>query len=331
MLTFQTFQTNQTRQFMKDVSQLIKAGLSMEKALSLLIKETQNQKFKKNIEHIYVNLTLGQSLQKNLQNLLPNTIPAHFADIAHIPRIDIFLDHLEQFLDKKIKQTQTLKKQLAYPSMLLLTLSLLGVGFCKIIAPTYSAFFQGSGLPVPRSIVMAQHALKYIQPSIIGIAFSIGSLSLHSPTRRKIVRFIQKYFFKDSPGELLWLLGILMKSGIPLNLALPALKLSPNNSLYPSFSQMRHITEQTGSLYLGIKASKLIPEKYQAMLLHAEKTQTLADRLIDVGHEILNDTHDKTIQQLAFVQPILLGIIGLCISAFSYISFVPILSSLQAF
>lgn len=329
MNTTSKIKTMQILLFLKDLSRLLQTGISLEKAIQIITNDCQSTQLKQKIKLLHEKLSQGESIQKCIQELLPTTLPAHFSTITKIPQIEIFLDHLISFLQKKMTITQELKKQLAYPMLLFITLTLLLVGFCLVIAPTYLQFFENSGLKIPVSIQILQTSIYWIESHFLWALLIITTPFLIPKTRHNVLLKTKEFVFKSNPGEIVWMLGILIKSGIPLQNSLAAIQISPSIPLAKSITRLKEVTTQSGSLYEGFCASKLISEKYQVLLLHAEQTNRLAETLIEVGTYIIDDVHNAALTKTATIQPILLAVIGLLISGFTYLSFVPILKSLQ--
>ncbi len=320
----------QAKRFIKELSNLLKAGLSLHVAIDILLQDCKDSSIKLSIQKIRTKLHQGLPFQQCLPLLLPAQFPAHFSSITILPNLEQFLHHIEHYLDKKIARSQSLIKQLTYPTILLISLMILTLGFVTIIAPTYLQFFESSGLNTPKSIQIFQTIAKSLTQFGPWIATVLAVPFLIPTVRKKALSPIYVWLGLDNPGEILWILGILLDNGIPLIKSIHCLNLSPSSPNYQKYNHLIDETKRTGSLCTGIEASALLSKKYLALLSNAEKTNRLSTYLLYVGEEMLEAEHQKIEKLTTFIQPLLLALIGLLITLFTYISFVPIVQSLQS-
>ena len=328
MFIFNSKNTEQSKQLFKELSNLLKAGISLHNAIDILIKEAPFS-LKNALIQLRENLHKGSPFQHSLPLFLPSGFPAHFASITTIPQLDDFLSHLEKYLEKKLETAQHVIKQLTYPTILILSLMILSVAFMLIIAPTYLQFFESTGLAPPYAFVLFQKMPIVLKTYGIWIVL-IVALPFSHPGIRKIGTHKAQTFFKTSNhGEILWILGILIENGIPLIKSLQCINLPPSSHHFQTMQKMIHHTEQSGSLSEGIKASRFVSEKHTALITNAERSRRLGQTLINIGKEIIESEQKRLERLTSTIQPILLALIGLLITGFTYISFVPILKSLQ--
>lgn len=326
--------------FMKNLSFLIKSGISVVESINLIRLQTKIGKEKIIYSSIISNLKNGRSLSRSLEacsggfdNFTLNIVRASELSGNLVDG----LSHLANELKKKILFRRKIISALLYP--LVITIATLGVtGFLIIyIFPKILPIFQslGAQLPLSTKIIIALsnfvrlcgiYLLFGIIIIIIIIKFSIkhnykmkliyDNILLHLPIVNKIIK-------NYNISNIFRTVGLLLNSNIPLNQTLVITSETTDNSCY-----QKSFYDISLSINKGKNISDLMysyPDLYPDILCHmvatGEKSGDLPETFIYLSEFYENEFDDQTKNLSNSIEPLLMIIMGIIIG-FIAISFI---------
>ncbi|MCP4049996.1 MAG: hypothetical protein GY730_04750 [bacterium] len=317
--------------FCDKLTKLLDSGLDIEKSLEIIYKDESDPEFKEKIALLSSKLYYGESFTANLKIILPDQIPFNFSHLSRIPDLSIFLRELSIYYSEKTSTIKKLISQLTYPCFLIITTMAVFVLLITVILPSYEKFFSNMTIPVPAFLHYMMNITSAVQTNlsfIIIIALLIILFFSHKITYHS-KNFIYKLFFPYRISDLLWLISIFLQSGTDLKQTLESIYSNNENPFLDKFNYF--IREFFSSGDFALKFHKIFStSSYQKeLLLTGEKTGMLHKSLLEIAKDIKLKEQEKLYFILNTIQPSILLFLGIIICFFIYISFIPVLQSIQ--
>jgi type II secretion system protein F len=227
--------------FTRELSDLIDAGLPIDRALSVLLEQSDNEALHAMIQKLQADIRSGNALSDALRSF-PREFPSLYANMIHAGEVSgqlaPVLTRLADFLEKEQVRRSQVLAALTYP-MVLISVALLAVTFLlTYVIPKLNDVFKqlGTGLPLPTQILLGvSHALMtywYVFLAVIGGTLmlyrawsstpggrtTIDTLKLNAPLFGGLTHKIVMARFVRT-------LGTLMGGGVPI---LDSLEISGN-------------------------------------------------------------------------------------------------------
>ncbi len=326
--------------FIKNLSFLIKSGVSVVESINLIKNQTKSKKEKMIFSNITTNLKNGKSLSKSLEccnggfnNFTLNIIKA--GELSGNLVND--MSHLANELKKEILFRRKIISALLYP--IVITIATLGVsGFLIIyIFPKILPIFQSLGSQLPLSTKIIISVSNLIRSCgifiVLGITILISTIKflIKNNSRVKLIYdntllhlpIINKVIKNYNISNIFRTIGLLLNSNIPLNQTLIITSETINNSCY---------RKSFHNISLGINRGKniselmyLYPNLFPDILCHmvatGEKSSELSETFIYLSEFYENEFDDQTKNLSNSIEPLLMIIMGIIIG-FIAISFI---------
>ncbi|MFN3484731.1 MAG: type II secretion system F family protein [Planctomycetota bacterium] len=309
--------------FTRQLGDLLKAGVPVNRALRTLTEQTSNQEFSGIVAELEKAVSSGSSLHEALGKF-PRLFPPLYTSMVRAGEAGGFLEdalrRLASFLEKDQELRSRIASALAYPA-LLIVIGTFAVGFLMVFfIPRFSEIFKklGDDLPVPTQIVMAASGfLRDGWPFLLGsLAFAmllgrraartrrgrriLDRLRLRAPLFGDVVR-------KSAVARFARTLGTLLKSGVPILEALSISKEALGNEvLRDDVDEAAAGVRQGRSLAEILRRSRSFPPMVTDMIAVGEETGNLDEVLIQVA-----DSYDTQVDRsvrvfVALFEPALL-------------------------
>lgn len=295
--------------FTRELADLLKAGVALDRALTVIAQNTPNQRMVEVIEDIQKEVSRGQPLHQALSRH-GRMFPDFFCSMVKAGEAGGFLEdvlvRISNFAEKDEELRSRIRASLAYP-ILLSVIGLAAVVFLMVFfIPRFSMVFAqfGATLPVMTQIVIgfSAYTKKYI---LLILAVALGAavgvrqyvatpagreladgLKLRLPVvgtllkKRGIARFTRTF-------------GTLLKSGVPIVEALHIAKEAMGN-----VHLMRDIDEVAVGIRRGDKVgqllgrSRFIPAIVSSMVTVGEESGNLDEVLVGIA-----DSYDAQVDR----------------------------------
>lgn len=162
--------------FTRELADLIDAGLPIDRALSVLIEQSDNAALVSMIQRIQGDVRAGKPLSEALRSF-PREFPPLYANMIHAGEVsgqlaDV-MTRLADFLEKEQVRRSQIIAALTYP-MVLVGVAVLAVTFLLwFVIPRLQGVFEelGTGLPLPTQILLSTSAFmgKYWWAILLGL------------------------------------------------------------------------------------------------------------------------------------------------------------------
>jgi general secretion pathway protein F len=324
--------------FKKDISQLevmlftqklavtMKAGLTLDAALALLIETADSERLKSMLEKVTTAIHNGVALSDALQQhstsfdrFYMNTLRAGEA----AGTLDVVLARLTKHLERSRATQKSVQAALTYPVILMavaaITLSILLV----YVVPQFQALFEDMGqeLPLPTQIVIAL-ADGFKQYGwiaailLVALVFVIKKMMRDSEKRVPIdklmlkIPLVSEMIVRLEVSRFSRTLATLLSNGVPMLNALNVVAGSLNNSVVRQLiNSVKNNVQEGVDIAAALKKQPLFPPMAVQLIQVGEETGELVPMLEQVA-DIYDDELQDSIQRfLLLLEPLM--IIGL--------------------
>ncbi len=322
--------------FTRQLGDLLKAGVAIDRALVTLKEQTSNEKLCGIIGEIQKDVLAGKPFHEAFGQH-PQVFGSLFVSMVKAGETGGFLEdvlhRLAGFIDKDEELKSRIRSALAYPT-LLMTIGFLAITFLMIFfIPRFSEIFDkmGGNLPLPTQIIMAiSYFLKdYWFAFLAGILAMIAGLKHFSETTggRAWLDMVQlriplfgEIVRKNAVSRFTRTLGTLLRSGVPILSALQIARDAMVNVVL-----MSDIDEAAAGVKQGRTMAELLRESHSFprmvidMIAVGEEGGNLDEVLINVA-----DTYDLQVDRsvrtfVSLFEPALLLLMA-CVVGFIVIS-----------
>jgi len=149
--------------FTRELADLIDAGLPIDRSLSVLIDQTDNESLREMVRKMQGDVRAGKPLSDALRNF-PREFPPLYANMIHAGEVSGQLagvmTRLADFMEKEQVRRSQVIAALTYP-MVLITIAVLAVAFLlTFVIPRLTDVFKdlGAALPLPTQILLGTSA-----------------------------------------------------------------------------------------------------------------------------------------------------------------------------
>ncbi|MFA5880185.1 MAG: type II secretion system F family protein [Candidatus Margulisiibacteriota bacterium] len=316
--------------FCEQLLTLLKAGFDLTRAIDIILSDEKNPRFKNKILDLKDNLLRGEPFTKSLKSVLPSSTNLKFDQVQLIPDLTIFLEELKSFYQEKISLINKIGASLTYPLVLLGMTCFLIIIFIFNLLPFYESFFQEFNLKMPiflKILIIFKALISSNLLIIVFILFLIITL-FYRKINKLINLFVNKLFFQENFSDILWLISLLLKSGFKLQVIFDSISFN-SKKLNCDFKKFKVKAEASGTLAAPFIEIFNLPHYFCERLLISEKSGDFAVHLKEIAYEINQIESKKQIFYLKLLQPLLLIMLGFMILGLVYLTFLPIISSIN--
>jgi len=330
----------------KNLSGMLKAGLSLYRALSVLKKQTKNSKLSKILTSLTDEINSGGTLSSGLSKF-PDVFSKLFISMTRAGEesgnLAGALSDIGMNLEKSHSLTKKVRGALIYPGIILSAMVIIGVLMFAFVVPTLAATFKSLGvaLPAPTRILIFfgnffSHNLILTFAIIIGAGFCFYSLFR--------AQFMAKYI--DYVTVRLPVIGNLAKelntartartisslllAGVSITRAVEITEDIVQNIYYKKVLEEAKVAIEKGAPFSEVfeKNNKLYPVMMSEMIQVGEETGKLSDMLLEIASFYETEIENKTKNLSTIIEPVLMVLIGAGVGFFAISMISPLYSIL---
>ena len=316
--------------FTQELSTLIKAGLTLDRSLSIITEITDNENLKEITRELLKDVRGGKSFSESLlkhprvfNRLYVNMIKAGEAGGV----MDVVLERLVDFLERSQELKSTVINAMIYPIVLIFVMGLVISIMLIFVVPKFVGIFDmmGQEIPLPTRILLAfSMIMKNYWWLIIGLFFAgyswfknytgkeKGRLNWDS-IKLKIV-LLKTLILKIEVARFSRTLGTLLTSGVPLLQALGIVKEIVGNVVVSnSIATIQKAVKEGKGVSLPMRSIGVFPSLAMHMIRVGEETGSMEEMLVRVA-----DIYDKDVQNtvkrfISFLEPALILLMSLVV------------------
>lgn len=335
--------------FAKNLGAMIKAGLSLSRALDVFKRQTKNLKLKKAITDIASDINKGNSLSDGMKKH-PKIFSTLFVSMVRsgeeagnlAESLNVVSDHLEKSynLQKKIKGA------MVYPVVVVIIMILIGILMLVYVVPTLTSTFKELQIELPLStqfVILASDLLvEHTILLLVGLVALVSSFVYGIKTRagKRLAEFIflklpfvGKITRETNSAMTARTLSSLLSSGVEIVEAIKITEGVVQNSYFKKVLVIAAEDIQKGGvLSKTFKENEhLYPILVGEMIEVGEETGNLPTMLFNVAVFYEDEVDSMTKNITAIIEPLMMVFIGGAVGFFAVSMISPMYSLSGAF
>ncbi|MES2213961.1 MAG: type II secretion system F family protein [Patescibacteria group bacterium] len=319
----------------RNLGTMIKAGLSVTRALAVMEKQAKNKNLKNLLSDLATDVSKGETLSDSMKKR-PHIFSSLFVSMVKAGEesgnLSGSLEIVASQMDKSYALTKKVKGALIYPAVILSAMVIIAILMLIYMVPTLTATFKGIGVELPLStrVIIASsdfmiHHTIIVIGAILGLivagtfAFKSGPgrrimdiVSIRLPVIGEIVKEVQS-------ARAARTLSSLLSSGVDVVIALGVTIEVVQNSLYKKTLDVARTVIQKGEPMSGVfmEYEDLYPAFVGEMVAVGEETGKISDMLLQVAIYYEAEVEEKTKDLSTIIEPVLMIIIGAGVGVFA--------------
>ncbi|HEY9480877.1 MAG TPA: type II secretion system F family protein [Candidatus Paceibacterota bacterium] len=330
--------------FVKNLSAMLKAGLPLARAITVLERQMTSREWKKIFTSIQDNLAKGVSLSQSMA-AFPKAFSALVVSMVAAGEESGSLAQSLSIVGEELEKSYELKRKvrgaLLYPAIIITLMLAIGALMFVYVLPKLTATFKDFNVELPLTTRLIIASSDYFQAHWLMIILAVVAI---------VVAFI--VFFRSSVGKrffdkLVLKFPVIGKIAIEVNCAratrtlssllssgvdaVAAIKIASDvvqNVHYKSMLSGVSVDIQKGSTLESLFSNRpdLYPPFVGEMIGVGEETGTLSKSLLEVAVFYENEVTEKTKDLSTVIEPLLMIVIGVGVGFFALAMVSPIYS-----
>ncbi|MDP2788642.1 MAG: type II secretion system F family protein [bacterium] len=331
----------------KNLSGMLKAGLSLYRALLVLEKQTKNKTLNKILTSISSDINSGETLSLAFSKF-PDTFSKLFVSMTRAGEesgnLAGALSEVDMNLEKANSLTKKIKGALIYPAVILSAMVVVGVLMFAFVVPTLASTFKELGVVLPASTRALVFLGNFFSNNLL-LTFVIIIGTVFGMVKLLRAKFMDKYV--DYAVLHLPLIGTLTKeintartartmsslllSGVSITRAVEITEDVVQNIYYKKILADTKEAIEKGASFSAIFVDNpnLYPVMMAEMIQVGEETGKLSDMLLQVATFYEEEIENKTKNLSVIIEPILMILIGAGVGFFAISMISPLYSILD--
>ncbi len=329
--------------FCRQFQSILKAGVTIVEALTMLADQTENKHFAKAIRETGASVQKGSSLAgamkehpKFFPNMLINMVEAGEVSGS----LEVALDRMGTQFEKSAKLKGLVKKAMIYPIMILVVAFAVVIIMSIAVVPKFAVIFDdmGSELPgITKAIVSFSDFILtkwYLVLIIVAVIASLiyffaksengqaffGRLSIKLPIFGKLI-------VKSTAASFARTISTLVSAGVPLSEALEITARSMKNVLFKKALQdARRKVEQGSNLSEPLAACGLFPAMIPQMVRIGEETGNVDGMLVKAADYFEEEVEIATGSLTSLIEPLIIVVLGAIVAFLVMALYSPMMS-----
>ena len=332
---FSNINTHQKITFAKNLGLMMKAGLPVTRALSVMGKQSKSKPFKKLLFDLEADVSHGKTLSESLKRW-PKVFSHLFVSMVKAGEesgnvsgsLNIVSTQMEKsyLLDKKVRGA------LIYPAVIISAMVVIAILLLIFMVPTLTATFEGLGVELPLatriliylSNFLVEHTLAVLTGAVLFVISFVlffqtrigrnlaDTVSVHIPVIGEMVKEFESARSTRT-------LSSLLSSGVEIIVALGVTIDVLQNHLYKDvLTQVRTAIEKGEPMSaVFIRHERLYPLFVGEMVAVGEETGKISEMLMGVASYYEEEVDQKTKDLSTIIEPVLMIIIGIGVGIFA--------------
>ena len=329
--------------FSRQFATMINSGLSLLRALSILVEQTENKELARILGEVRNDIETGSSLSVGMAKH-PDVFPPLMVNMCRAGEVGGFLDlvllQIAENYEAEVKLKGKVKAAMTYPVVVFIIAILAVVGMLLFIVPVFVGLFADfdSALPAPtRLLVFLSGLMKFMAPLglVALVVFFVtwpkvkrkdGVRNVLDPIKLKVPVF-GSLFQKIALARFARNLGTMMKSGVPILQSLEIVSSTTGNVvLERAIKDVQESVRQGEALAQPLTNHPVFPPMVVQMMAVGEDTGALDTMLHKIAEFYDQEVEATTEALTALIEPIMIVVIGAIIGSMIIALYMPIFS-----
>ncbi len=327
--------------FTRQLSTMFSAGLTIEKAVTNLMVEEKNPRFRKILAKVTNDLKKGMSLSEALaQN--PGTFDGLYTALVHAGEVSgslhVILEELSDYLETMADTRRKVVSALSYPTFVLIFMIVIVAMLLLFVVPQFAEIYAkfGARLPGPtRALVgLSQLLSQNFFPFLLGtiaVVFAgwfwsmtekggtiFDTIKLHFPVFGLLVNYSLMNKFAKT-------FGILLGSGVPVLESLAHVqRVVGNRVIVHGLETSKTLIKDGFAISVALKKVDVFPATLIQLIATGEETGEM-DKLLDKAAYFYAKQVDAVVERLtSLIEPMMIVAIGAVVVSIIVTIYLPI-------
>lgn len=342
MSIFLRIKENDKIMFTRNLGAMLKAGLSLSRALSVIERQSRKPKLKEVITSVSNDIQQGNSLSASMEKhpkVFSTLVTSMVASGEEAGTLSESLLTISEQLDRVYTLKKKVRGAMIYPSVIVFVLATVGVLMMIFIVPTLTETFKSMDVDLPFTtqvvIFISDFLVTHTLLTLLSVAGSIAlfmagmrtsigkrlfeTVFLHIP----VLGTIMKETNSARTGRTL---SSLLSSGVNMLSSIEITRNVIQNSYYKDVlaSAQTEVEKGQALAKVFIEAEKIYPPLVGELIAVGEETGNLPDMLLQVATFYENEVDQKTKNMSTIIEPFLMLIVGAAVGFFAVSMISPI-------
>ncbi len=319
----------------KNLSGMLKAGLSLSRALSVLQKQTKNPTLNNILTSVSNGINAGDTLSSGLAKF-PKVFSSLFVSMVRAGEESGNLSNALNDIGLNLEKSHSLNKKitgaLIYPGVILSAMVVIGILMFAFVVPTLASTFKELGVKLPTSTQVIIFVGNFFSAHLFWtfVILFVFALCVFLLLRAKFIARYADFLVVRLPmiGTLAKELNTartartmssLLNSGVSITRAVEITENVVQNVYYRKVLEETKVAIEKGASFsIAFKANpKLFPIMMAEMIQVGEETGKLSEMLANVATFYEEEIDNKTKNLSTIIEPILMVFIGAGVGFFA--------------
>lgn len=318
--------------FCRQFSSIIKAGVNVINALSMMSEQTENKKLKAAIKNVQSNVEKGETLSSAMRSegdIFPSLLVSMVAAGEASGSLETAIERMAIQFEKDAKISGMVKKAMIYPIILIVVMIGVVIAMMMFVIPNFMDMFEGLDAEMPFMTVMVINMSNFILDKwwlliliVAGIVFAYKSYYKTDAGRHMIDRIKIKIpvfgvlAVKTACARFSRIMSTLLSAGMPMISAIEIAAGTMDNVLFRDALQK---VRSGVALGMGFSQQIGVTRLFPAMLVHmvgiGEETGNIEDMLTNVANYYDEEVELATQSVTALMEPMIIIVMAVVVGA----------------
>lgn len=318
--------------FCRQFSSIIKAGVNVINALSMMSEQTENKKLKAAIKNVQSNVEKGETLSSAMRSegdIFPSLLVSMVAAGEASGSLETAIERMAIQFEKDAKISGMVKKAMIYPIILIVVMIGVVIAMMMFVIPNFMDMFEGLDAEMPFMTVMVINMSNFILDKwwlliliVAGIVFAYKSYYKTDAGRHVIDRIKIKIpvfgvlTVKTACARFSRIMSTLLSAGMPMISAIEIAAGTMDNVLFKDALQK---VRSGVALGMGFSQQIGVTRLFPAMLVHmvgiGEETGDIEDMLTNVANYYDEEVELATQSVTALMEPMIIIVMAVVVGA----------------
>ncbi|MCH6569664.1 MAG: type II secretion system F family protein [Acidobacteria bacterium] len=316
--------------FTQELSTLVKAGLTLDRSLSVLSDLTENAYLAEVVGELLREIKGGKALSEALSTH-PQVFPKVYVNMVRAGEVggalDQILERLEEYLEGADELRSYLISSMIYPCILVVVAMGSIIIMMTVVIPQFADIFENAGAPVP----LPMKVLLVLSGFLTGFWWLIllviggGAYWIYSRLKteegrlnwdRQLLKLpvVGSVLQKLEVSRFSRTLGTLLQSSVPLIQSINLVKeIVENQAIASTMESIKSGVKKGEGLTRPIREAEIFPPFALHLLAVGEETGRLDDMLLQIADSYDRDLKRSLQRLVALLEPAIILVMGLII------------------
>ncbi len=316
--------------FTQELSTLVKAGLTLDRSLSVLSDLTENDYLAEIVRELLREIKGGKALSEALSTY-PQVFPKVYVNMVRAGEVggalDQILERLEEYLEGADELRSYLISSMIYPCILVVVAIGSIIIMMTVVIPQFADIFENAGAPVPLPMMVLLVLSGFLTGFwwLILLVIGGGAYWIYSRLKteegrlnwdRQVLKLpvVGSVLRKLEVSRFSRTLGTLLQSSVPLIQSINLVKeIVENQAIASTMESIKSGVKKGEGLTRPIRKAEIFPPFALHLLAVGEETGRLDDMLLQIADSYDRDLKRSLQRLVALLEPAIILVMGLII------------------